>query len=209
MAKIRDFKQALKKVVGVLLFFFLEVPSAWAAEGYSVDLNVDAMLLSIQQSLPQINNLAIGAAYVMGIAFIFKGIYDLKMYGEQRSMMSSSTSMKAPLFTLFAGAMCLFSPSAFNVVMMSTFGYGSPLAYDELNMSSSSALSTSATIILQIIQVIGTYAFFKGWFLLARSGSQSGHGLFGQGLMHVVGGIFAMNVVGTCNVIAATFGISF
>lgn len=209
MAKIGDFKQALKKVVGVLLFFFLEVPSARAAEGYNVDLNVDAMLLSIQQSLPQINNLAIGAAYVMGIAFIFKGIYDLKMYGEQRSMMSSSTSMKAPLFTLFAGAMCLFSPSAFNVVMMSTFGYGSPLAYDELNMSSSSALSTSATIILQIIQVIGTYAFFKGWFLLARSGSQAGHGLFGQGLMHVVGGIFAMNVVGTCNVIAATFGISF
>lgn len=197
----------IKKTLAFLVMFFLSCRSALAEDDSSTNLNVEEMLLSLQQSLPELANLAIGGAYVMGIAFIFKGLYDMKMYGESRTMMSGHNSIKAPLFYMFIGAMCIYSPSAFHAVMLSTFGYSSVLSYEELNVSQS--LSDSAIVVLQIVQVIGIYAFFRGWILLARSSSgQGGHGLFGRGLIHVVGGIFAMNIVGTINVILATFGIS-
>ncbi len=189
----------------LFLLSLVYTPSAWCAT-----YDVESMLLNLQQSLPELFNLAVGAAYVIGVSFLFKGLYDLKMYGEQRSMMSSSSSMKAPLFYIFVGAMCIYSPSAFSVVMMTTFGYSSIMAYDNLSTSSGQTLSDSAIVILQIIQVVGVYAFVRGWVYLARSGgAQGGQGAFGQGLMYIVGGVLAMNIVGTCNVIAATFGITF
>jgi intracellular multiplication protein IcmC len=200
---------SLKKWLRILflpaLCFFV-APSAWATSTY----NATDMLLNLQKSLPGLFNLAVGGAYVMGVALTLKGIYDLKIYGESRTMMSSHTNIKGPLMTLFVGAMCIFSPSAFSVVMESTFGYSSVLSYNQFPTSSGQALSQSEIVILQIIQVIGAYAFVRGWVLLARSSSgQGGHGLFGRGLIHVIGGVFAINIVGTCNVIAATFGITF
>jgi intracellular multiplication protein IcmC len=182
----------------------------FASPAFATEYNATDMLLNLQKSLPYLANLAIGGAYVMGISFIIKGIYDLKVYGESRTMMSGNTNLKGPLFTLLAGIMCIFSPSAFTVFMESTFGYSSVLAYDQFPTSSGESLSASAIVVLQIIQVIGVYAFVRGWALLARSASSQGaHGLFGKGLAHVVGGVFAINIVGTFNVIAATFGITF
>ena len=200
-------KNYVEKLLKLLIFLCLFLtPSAWAGTSY----DASAMLLNLQQSLPGLFHLAVGSAYVMGIAFIIKGIYDLKIYGESRTMMSANSNIKGPLLTLLVGAMCVFSPSAFHVVMNTTFGYSSVLAYNQFPTSSGQSLSEDAIIILQIIQVIGAYAFVRGWVLLARSASSQGaHGLFGRGLVHVVGGVFAINIVGTCNVIANTLGITF
>lgn len=201
---IRSNRKKLTALTFLWLFF---APLALASD---TTYNATDMLLNLQKSLPALFNLAVGGAYVMGIAFALKGIYDLKIYGESRTMMSGNTNIKGPLFTLFVAAMCIFSPSAFTMVMETTFGYSSVLAYDQFPTTSGQSLSPAATVILQIIQVIGAYAFIRGWVLLARSSSSQGaHGLFGRGLTHVVGGVFAVNIVGTCNVIAATFGITF
>lgn len=172
--------------------------------------NAQDMLLNLQQSLPGLFHLAVGGAYFIGIVMVFKGLYDLKQYGESRTMMSGQRDIKAPLFELMVGTLCIYSPTAFSSVMMSTFGYSSVLAYNDLSTSSGEALSPSAEVILQIIQVMGVFAFVRGWVLLARSASGAGqHGVFAKGLAHVFGGVFAINIVGTCNVIAATFGITF
>lgn len=205
MSQIRSIMKVLKKIVGTYFFLYLFASSA-LAESY----NATDMLLNLQKSLPYLANLAIGGAYLMGVSFLFKGLYDLKIYGESRTMMSGNTNLKGPLFTLLAGVMCIFSPSAFSVLMESTFGYSSVLAYDQFPTASGDSLTPAAIVILQIIQVVGIYAFVRGWVLLARSAtSQGAHGLFGRGIAHVVGGVFAINIVGTCNVIAATFGITF
>lgn len=172
--------------------------------------NAEDMLLNLQQSLPGLFHLAVGGAYLIGITMVFKGLYDLKQYGESRTMMSGQRDIKAPLFELMVGTLCIYSPTAFSSVMMSTFGYSSVLSYNDMSTSSGQAISPSAEVVLQIIQVIGVFAFVRGWVLLARSASGAGqHGVFGKGLAHVFGGVFAINIVGTCNVIAATFGITF
>jgi len=171
--------------------------------------NVEDMLTSLQSSLGPLYQLATGSAYLIGISFALKGIYDLKVYGDMRTMMSSNASIKGPLITLFVAAMCIYLPTGFEIMMNTTFGYSSVMAYEQFPTSGGGTLSVSAQVLLQIVQVIGAYAFVRGWVLLARSATQGGHGIFGKGLIHVVGGVFAMNIVGTFNVIAATFGITF
>ena len=104
-------REETEKLVMLVFMCLLFVPSAFADTTYSAS----DMLLSLQSSLWPLFNLAVGSAYVMGIAFALKGIYDLKMYGESRTMMSGNTNIKGPLFTLFVAAMCIFSPSAFKI----------------------------------------------------------------------------------------------
>ena len=67
---------------------------------------------------------------------------------------------------------------------------------------SGSALGSSLAL---LIQVIGVFAFVKGWVMIARSASQGQPpGGTGKGLMHVFGGILAMNIVATLQVVNNT-----
>ncbi len=60
-----------------------------------------------------------------------------------------------------------------------------------------------------IIQTIGLYAFARGWVLIARGAGQGQQpGNTGKGLMHIFGGILAVNIVGTVEMINNTlFGV--
>lgn len=147
----------------------------------------------------------------MGCAFLFKAIYSLKVYGEARTMMSSNTSVKEPVVYLMVGAIFIYFPTAFSMLMQSTFGYQNVLQYAPVN-SSNQALDTlfgSGSAVgrplSMLIQVIGLVAFVRGWVLIARSASQGQPpGGTGKGLVHVFGGILAINIVGTINMINNT-----
>jgi len=49
--------------------------------------NVETMLLHMTNQFPNIYRLITALAYLMGIAFIFRGVYQLKVYGDLRTMM--------------------------------------------------------------------------------------------------------------------------
>lgn len=169
------------------------------------------ILKNISHSLVPVQQLITGSAYLIGCAFLFKAIYSLKIYGEQRTMMSSSSSLKEPMVYLFVGAMLIYFPSAFKVMMQSSFGYENVLQYAPINsqnqslnaiFGSGSAVGESLCL---FIQVIGLVAFIRGWVLVARSASQGQPpGGTGKGLIHVFGGILAINIVGTINLINNT-----
>ncbi|CEG58037.1 hypothetical protein [Legionella fallonii] len=169
------------------------------------------ILNNIANSMGPVQKLITGGAYLIGCAFIFKAIYSLKIYGEARTMMSSNTSIKEPLAYLLVGAMLIYFPSAFSILMQTSFGYQNVLQYAPVN-SSNAALDTlfgSGSVVGQpltvIIRVIGLIAFVRGWVLIARSASQGQPpGGTGKGLVHVFGGILAINIVGTLNMINNT-----
>jgi len=169
------------------------------------------ILNNLANSLVPIQRLITGAAYLMGLAFVFKAIYSLKVYGEARTMMSNSASIKEPIVYLFVGAVFIYFPTAFSSFMQSTFGYENILQYAPVD-SSNSTLDTlfgSGSVIgkplTMLIQVIGLVAFVRGWVLVARSASQGQQpGGTGKGLVHVFGGILAINIVGTINMINNT-----
>jgi intracellular multiplication protein IcmC len=169
------------------------------------------ILNNIANNLIPVQRLITGAAYLMGCAFLFKAIYSLKMYGESRTMMSSNTSLKEPIWYLMIGALLIYFPSGFEMLMQSTFGYENVLQYASVSsgnptidvlFGSGSVVGRPLTI---IIQVIGLVAFVRGWVLIARSSGQGQQpGGTGKGIIHVFGGILAINIVGTVQMLNNT-----
>ena len=174
------------------------------------------ILTNIANNLLPVEKLLTGAAYLMGLSLAFKAIYSLKTYGESRTMMSSNTSIKEPLTYFFVSSVFIYFPTALEIFMNTTFGRATPLEYAPIN-SGNGTLDTLfgpdsvvGKPLALIIQVIGLVAFIRGWVLIARSAS-SGQppGGTGKGMVHVFGGILAMNIVQTLNIINNTlYGIS-
>ena len=170
------------------------------------------ILRNIASTLEPVEKMITGIAYVIGIAFAFKAIYSLKAYGEARSMMSSNTAnMKEPLTYLFVAGIFIYLPAAMNLLMTTTFGNDVILQYAPLNSSNSTInalFGSSSTVgkpLTMIIQVIGLIAFIRGWLLIARASGQGGQpGSTGKGLMHVFGGILAVNIVKTLEIVNNT-----
>lgn len=173
-------------------------------------LDITDMLISLQSSLGPLYKLATASAYIIGCSLLVKAIYSLKIYGEARTMMASNTNIREPMFNLVLAVFLIYLPTGFQILMNSTFGYGNVMAYDQFPSTSGLAPSQAGQVLLQLTQVVGVYAFVKGFVMLSRSAGQGAQPQqFGKGLTHVVGGIFAMNIVGTFDVIANTFNITF
>ncbi|MDI1352281.1 MAG: type IV secretion protein IcmC [bacterium] len=169
------------------------------------------ILTNLANSLAPVERLITGGAYLMGCAFLFKAIYSLKVYGEARTMMSNSASIKEPVVYLMVGAIFIYFPTSLQMLLQSTFGNENVLQYAPVNSSnqtldtlfgSGSAVGRPLTM---LIQVIGLVAFVRGWVLVARSASQGQPpGGTGKGLVHVFGGILAINIVATLEMINNT-----
>lgn len=169
------------------------------------------ILNNIANNLIPVERLVTGGAYLLGLAFAFKAIYSLKVYGEARTMMSSNTSIKEPLMYLLVAGMLIYFPTGLAILLQTSFGSSSILQYapvDSNNQAISAVFGTGSVIgrpIAIIIQVIGVIAFVRGWVLIARSASQGQPpGGTGKGLIHVFGGMLAMNIVATLQIINNT-----
>lgn len=169
------------------------------------------ILTNIAKTLEPVERLLTGAAYLIGVAFAFKAIYTLKVYGEARTMMSSNASIKEPLVYMMVAAIFIYFPTALGMVLQTTFGESSILQYAPIN-SKNSTLDTlfgGGSVVgrplTMLIQVVGLVAFIRGWVLIARSASQGQPpGGTGKGLVHVFGGILAINIVATLQIINNT-----
>lgn len=169
----------------------------------------EGALVQLSYSLPAVYKLVTGAAYIIGLAFAFKAIYSLKVYGEMRTMMASQTGLKEPLTYLVVAGILIYFPTGFALVMNTTFGYSSPLQYSQWPGGVAGSYQTSFGALLMLIQVIGVIAFVRGWMMLARgTGQGSAPGSFGKGMTHIIAGVLAMNVVGTAQVVQNTLGTS-
>lgn len=169
------------------------------------------VLQNIAASLQPVNRLLTSAAYLIGLSFAFKAMYSLKVYGEARTMMATNASMKEPLTYIFVAAVFIYLPTAFQLFLNSTFGYTSVLAYaptDSGNSAIDTLFGSGSPVgkpLSLLLQTVGLFAFIRGWVLIARSASQGQPpGGTGKGFMHVFGGILAMNIVGTLQIINNT-----
>jgi len=159
------------------------------------------MLQNIAESMPQVLQLVSAAAYVFGIACILKGVYKLREYGELRTMMSSNTSIMPTLVMFCVGAALLYFPSAYQIGLQTVFAYSNPLTYSSVSGVSSDLSSA----LFQIVQVIGGIAFIRGLLMLnSVTGQGSQPGMFSKAVTHVVGGLCAINLWGTFDIISNT-----
>ena len=167
---------------------------------YSADI-----LTNIANSLLPVQSLITGGAYMMGIGFAMKALMALKHNSEARS--GPNQSIKEPVIYLIVGGLLIYFPSTFSVLMNTTFGYSSVLAYSQQSTVSGwlGGNSQVGLALTTIIQTIGLYAFVKGWVLVVRATSTGQPpGGVGKGLTHVFGGILAVNIVGTVELVNNT-----
>lgn len=169
------------------------------------------VITNVAKVVPSLEKLLTASAYLIGIAIFVKAIYSLKVYGESRTMMSNNANIKEPLIYFLVAAVFIYLPTGLQVVMSSTFGYSNVLAYapvDSSNPTISALFGSGSAVgkpLTMIIQLIGMVAFIRGWILISRSASQGQQpGGVGKGFVHVFGGILAINIVGTMEIINNT-----
>jgi intracellular multiplication protein IcmC len=170
--------------------------------------NVENMLLTMTNQFPNIYRLITALAYLMGIAFIFRGVYQLKVYGDLRTMMSVQTNFKATMMVFFAGTALLYAPTAFKSMLLSTFA--TTTVQDPMSYAPATSLSTllASRAVLLFVQLIGTISFIKGWVSLTHVSNPNGRSTMGKAVTHIVAGLLAINIEGTKEMLQASFGMS-
>ena len=189
----------------LILIVFLFCCLLSGCQNFSVP-DVTNMLRTFDLSIDGLWSLATAAGRLIGMAFIMRGVYQLKVYGDLRTMMSTQTNLKSTLVMFFVGVALMFSTNMLQTMMLTTFGYASPLEIRGVENKYFSA--ESMRVILHFVQFIGLVAFIRGWIYLTQSQNSGGHHTFGKSLTHIFGGILAINIQGTSNVLKASFGIA-
>ena len=200
------FSRCLMWSGGVVLVSLLCCQPALAvglAEG-STDLA--RMLLSLQETLPILFRAATAVVYVLGFVVVLKAMYDLKAYGELRTMMMGNTDLRGPVVKLLMGACLVYLPTALDISLGTVFSIdrANILAY---NPPEDTQATQAMFVVINIVRFIGLISFVRGLLIMSKIDKQSGAS-FGKGVTHILGGVMAVNIVGTMNILANTFGIS-
>ena len=148
--------------------------------------------------------------YLVGFSLTVSAIYKLKKFGERTAFMHNSKGLLAPSAAFGIGIYLMYVPTFLETWNETLFGYPNPEA--TLSWQSSNAgidWADALAPMIGTIQVIGLIAFLRGWLLITKStGEQPQPGAVSKGFIHVIGGVLAINITGTMDMLAATFGLS-
>ena len=186
------------KVVFVLPFLMIPLPAF-------ADVSITQMLENIQTQIPALSALLTGFCYVGGFSLLLSALFQLRKYGEMRTMMGSSAELKGPIIQIIIGSCVVQLPVFTEIMTQTAFGTQNPLAYEASENSSWEQVTD--TIIL-IVQFVGAVAMARGLFLLNKLGSgQAQQGTFAKGVIHILGGTLCFNAYFTTQVLFTTLGI--
>lgn len=189
----------------LVVAFFILLSTAAYADTY-VDIN--AMMTTLQKNLPYIVRLIVAMSYVTGIWFIFSALYHLKLYGDARTMMPANSSFAGPLLRIVFGVLLLLFPRFVMISVYSLWGTNSIIEYPEWS-STLEPWKPALDGVIALIRVLGYVAFLKGFVMLSKAtnkNSQQQPGMHGKGVLHLLGGVLAINIVGTINIVKHSFG---
>lgn len=191
---------AIKRLIFFTLSFLLSGCSAFPQAS---SLTIEQMIINIANVMPSILEMFTAGAYILGFLLVLKGVYKLREYGEMRTSMSSQTNLWAAIITLVMGTMLIFFVSSYKMGLATLFGpsWQNTLAYP----SDSSNTDALVSAVVLIMQVIGVIAFIRGILLLNSAGGHSAQpGSIGKGLTFIVGGLLAINIYGTWEMLVNT-----
>jgi len=191
-----------KKLASIFILFAL-VTLAGCSRVELPSGGIQEMLQNLADNCEPLIKLAVASAYLIGFACIVSAMYKLRAYGEVRTMMPSNAQMAGPALKFMVGILLLFLPTVINLSVYS-------LWHDHiLEYPGGSGWSASIeAAIFTVIKLFGVIAVVRGLILMARSSNQGAQpGTFTKGLVHLVGGIMAINIWGTLTTVSATLGI--
>ena len=143
-----------------------------------------------------------------GFGLIFSAVYKLRAYGEVRTMMPSGAEFMGPLSRFAIGMMLIFLPNVIDSFLMTVWGTSSVVSISSVSLGDLDKWPEAKRAILGFVQLFGYVAIVRGLILLNRAATKGAQpGTMGKGLTHLIGGVLAVNIGGTINVLKATLGV--
>lgn len=170
--------------------------------------HVTKMLDQIRKQVPELMSFVVAICYVAGIFLFMHGFLKLKAYGQQTVMSSTHASFGPSMIYMLIGIILTFLPTMANITTATVMGpSGGDVAYSYYGSSDGFGFAGLTSALIGIVKLVGLIAFCKGWFILLKVGSNHGQsGVMSRGVIHIVGGIFALNIMTTWEILRATFG---
>jgi len=171
----------------------------------AISATFQTILVHINQVLPSLWQLVTAATFLIGIVFAVRALFQFKEAGEVHMTKSPFSNFQKPIISLIIAVMLLYWPDIFHATMETVFKYPSPISYDP---SQTSQYTDIIRLSGHIIQLVGFIAFVRGWIILGRVGQQNAReGAFAKALAHIIGGIFAINIFATWDILSKTLGL--
>lgn len=173
---------------------------------YAASPDIGQMMQNVKRDMPYVVRFIAAVSYIGGFWFVFSALQELKVYGQARTMMPSNANIAGPLTKMIGGILMMFFPGFVNVSIYTLWNYGisGVLVYPTSGKAGWTEITEG---VVALIRVIGYIAFVRGLILMVRSSRQgSPPGMMGKALTHLIGGILAVNILGTISAIKGTFG---
>jgi intracellular multiplication protein IcmC len=169
--------------------------------------SLDQILVNLNKDLPILWKFLQTLTYFIGLWFAIRAMYILKQYAETRSMTSAGMDIKKPLINFIVATVLLYWPSLMNSTLQ-TFFLTSEISPFQYSSQSESRLESLIKISGGLVQFIGFIAFVRGWMLMTHLGESNVQpGTFGKALMHIIGGILAINIYATWGILKSLAGL--
>ena len=168
--------------------------------------DIVTMLENLDKSIPYLFYMVGGLTYLFGITLVLSAIWKFKKWGEGVSMVAQKDA-REPIMHLAIGVLLIFAPSTMRTLLVTVFGTGSIFSYIPTIPDLSWQLASDTVI--AIVQFVGFVAIVRGLLHLHKAvGGQAQQNMFSKGIIHLVGGVLSMNIVGTKDILYSTLGLS-
>ena len=191
------------------------------------ELDVTDIMQNLRKILNPMMVLLLTASFLSGILFLLRGFLMLKAFAMPLTQASKPGEIAGPLVYIFVGTVLIYIPSSTDVLSNTLFGSnvdsifsnsGNSYSVNLQNMGKASdqilgyaPVSVEGqwaalidTIVLYM-QFIGFLAFMRGWFIVAESGQPGTQpGSISKGVIHIVGGLLAINFLPLVNAVHNT-----
>jgi intracellular multiplication protein IcmC len=174
-------------------------------------LSMDQMLVNLQVVVRPVYGMLLTISLVLGILMMMRGIILLKSLAVPPTQMSRPGEIMGPIVYIFVGSILIWIPAASDTLSLTLFA----TTQESINgIANNSTISASKTLliytnagveqqwsrlidtIVTYVKLIGFIAFLRGWLIISeigQQGSQPGH--VTKGIVHIIGGILAINFI--------------
>jgi intracellular multiplication protein IcmC len=149
-------------------------------------------LVKMQTLYVAFADLVISVAYVSGVFFVVKGIFSFKQYGEQRTMMSSQTTVRVPLTYFTVGVLMLYLPKLISI--MSNAAFAQPVINIIGFQGDVDNANNIKNAVYALVQIVGLISVVRSLFIASNPHPGGGQGGFGKAVVHFVAGLIALNI---------------
>ena len=170
-------------------------------------------LYNLATQIPALIRFIVIFAYISGFGFLMMAIIKFKRCAQGISMASTHEGVSGPLILLVVAAGLLYFAGFVEMGSQTIFGQDSLIAYQNSSLEGSMAtFGNMIGSIILILRLVGYIAFIKGLYILSKlGGGQAQQGTLSKAIVHLVGGILAVNVEATYiilfNTLTGTNGI--